>query len=83
MPTASNARVRLFARDAPSVILEPFAIHAGLNTLESTVKFAKQVFTVIVMVFAQLAQSSAHTVRLVKTLSFVQFVQQVTLVMLA
>jgi hypothetical protein len=62
MPTASNARVQLFARDAPSVMLEPFAINVILDTLESTAQFAIPAFTVIVMVFAQLAQSSVLTV---------------------
>ena len=62
MSTASNARVQLFARDAPSVILEPFAIHVVLNTLELTAQFAMPAITVIVMVFAQLAQSSVLTV---------------------
>ena len=65
MPTVSNARVQLFAHDAPSVILEPFAINVIMDTRESTAQFAILAFTVIVMVFAQLAQSSALTVKCV------------------
>ena len=62
MSTVSNARVQLFARDAPSVMLEPFVINVILDTRDSTAQFAIPAFTVIVMVFAQLAQSSVLTV---------------------